>query len=189
MITHKTDRIVDALATRLPVAKETIREELLRGTKASAQYLVSITQLLIQNMTSLLVTRVLATIFLYYLLRYGEGWLDRAAALVPLSPRITANLLRVAHESIVANVNGVLVVALAQGSFLSLGFWFVGIGVPLLWGMVGAIASVLPFGVALIWAPAVIGFVFKGLYLKALVLGLWGGLVVGSLDNILRPWI
>jgi predicted PurR-regulated permease PerM len=190
MITHKTDRIIDALATRLPVAKEMIREGLFKGMKAGAQYLVNMTQVLIENMTSFLVTRALATIFLYYLLRYGEGWLLRLTALIPLSPHITANLLRVAHESIVANVNGVLGVALAQGLFLSLGFWFVGIGSPLLWGMFGAIASMVPFvGASLVWVPAMIGLVFMASYWKALVLGLWGALVVGSLDNVLRPLI
>lgn len=190
MITHQTDRIVDALATRLPVAKETIRDRLLEGMKVGARYLMSKTRALIKNVTSLVVTTVLATIFLYYLLRYGDEWLRRAAALVPLSPSITANLLRAAHESIVANVNGVIVVALAQGSFLSLGFWFVGIGSPLLWGMFGAIASVIPFvGATLVWIPATIGLVFMGAYWKALALALWGALVVGSLDNILRPWV
>jgi predicted PurR-regulated permease PerM len=190
MITHTTDRVVDALATRLPVAKESIRAELLSGMKVGAGYLVGKTREAIQNMTSILVTIVLATIFLYYLLRYGEGWLRRLAALVPLSPQITANLLRTAHQSIVANINGVLGVALAQGLFLSLGFWFVGIGTPLLWGMFGAIASVIPFvGATLVWVPAVIGFIFMGSYGKALALGLWGALVVGSLDNVLRPLI
>jgi predicted PurR-regulated permease PerM len=112
------------------------------------------------------------------------------AALVPLSPPITAHLLRVAHESIVANVNGVIGVALAQGLFLSLGFWFVGVGSALLWGMAGAIASIIPFvGTTLVWVPAVIGLVLMGSYGKALALGLWGGLVVGSLDNVLRPLI
>jgi predicted PurR-regulated permease PerM len=190
MLTHSTDRIVDALATRLPVAKEAIRAELIEGMKAGARYLASKTQAAIANVTSIVVTTVLATIFLYYLLRYGEAWLGRVTALIPLSPYTTANLLRTAHQSIVANVNGVLGVALAQGLFLSLGFWFVGIGSPLLWGMFGAIASVVPFvGATLVWVPFVVGLVFIGSYWKALVLGLWGGLVVGSLDNILRPLI
>jgi len=190
MITHTSDRIVEAVAKRLPVAKEPIRAELLAGMKIGARYLVSQTRAAIEHMMSILVTTVLANIFLYYLLRYGEGWLRRGAALVPLSPHITANLLRVAHQSIVANVNGVLVVALAQGLFLSLGFWFVDIGSPLLWGMFGAIASVVPFvGATLVWVPAVVGLVLMGFYWKALVLGLWAGLVVGSVDNIVRPLV
>ena len=190
MVAHSTDRIADALATRLPVSKEIARDKLDAGIKSGAHYLFSKTQVVIRNIASIVVMSVLAAILLYYLLRHGESWLARGTALVPLSPHITANLLRVAHHSIVANVNGVLAVALAQGLFLSLGFWFVGIGSPLLWGMFGAIASVIPFvGATLVWVPFVIGLIFIGAYWKALVLGLWGGLVVGSLDNILRPWI
>jgi predicted PurR-regulated permease PerM len=190
MIAHSTDRIANALATRLPVSEERVRAELDADMKSSARYLFSRTHAVITNIASIVVMTVFATIFLYYLLRYGQGWLGSVAALVPLSPHITANLLRVAHRSIVANVNGVLVVALAQGLFLSLGFWFVGIGSPLMWGMFGSIASVIPFvGATLVWVPFVIGLIFIGSYWKALALGLWGGLVVGSLDNILRPWV
>jgi predicted PurR-regulated permease PerM len=190
MMAHSTDRIADTLTTRLPLSKETVRAELDAGMKSGAHYLVSKTQVVIRNIASIVVMSVFATIFLYYLLRYGEGWLGRGAALVPLNPHITTNLLRVAHRSIVANVNGVLVVALAQGLFLSLGFWFLGIGSPLLWGMFGAIASVIPFvGATLVWVPFVIGLVFIGAYWKAVALGLWGGLIVGSIDNILRPWV
>jgi predicted PurR-regulated permease PerM len=190
MIAHSTDRIADTMATRLPVSKETVRAELDAGMKSGAHYLFSKTQAVIRNIASIVVMSVFANIFLYYLLRHSEAWLARGAALVPLSPHITANLLRVAHRSIVANVNGVLAVALAQGLLLSLGFWFVGIGSPLLWGTFGAIASVIPFvGATLVWVPFVVGLVFIGAYWKALVLGLWGGLIVGSVDNILRPWV
>jgi predicted PurR-regulated permease PerM len=190
MIDHSTDRIADTLAIRLHVSKETVRAELDTGMKSGAHYLVSKTQVVIRNIASIVVMSVFAAIFLYYLLRHGEAWLARGAAMVPLSPDITANLLRVAHHSIVANVNGVLAVALAQGLFLSLGFWFVGIGSPLLWGMFGAIASFIPFvGATLVWMPFVVGLVFIGTYGKALALGLWGGLIVGSVDNILRPWV
>jgi predicted PurR-regulated permease PerM len=54
----------------------------------------------------------------------------------------------------------------------------------------GAIASIVPFvGATLVWVPEVLWLVFMGSYGKALALGLWGGLVVGSLDNFIRPWI
>jgi len=190
MIAHSTDRIADVLATRLPVPKETIRTELDTGLRSGVHYLVGRTQAVIKNIVSILVITVLANILLYYLLRHGESWLARGAALVPLSPHITATLLRVTHRSIVANLNGVLAVAFAQGLILGLGFWFLGIGSPMLWGLFGAIASVIPFvGATLIWVPFVIGLIFIGAYWKALMLGLWGGVVVGSLDNILRPLI
>jgi predicted PurR-regulated permease PerM len=189
-IVGTTDRIVDAVATRLPVPKETIRAKVLSGMETVVRYLFVQTEAAIQGIVSIVVTNVLAVIFLYYFLRHGEGWLRSATTLIPLNPDITGNLLRAAHQSIIANVNGVLVVAAAQGLFLSIGFWFVGIRSPLQWGVFGAIASVIPFvGASLVWVPAVIGFVVTGAYWKALMLGLWGGLVVGSLDNILRPLV
>jgi predicted PurR-regulated permease PerM len=185
-----TDQIVDALASTLPVQKEVIRGKVLTGMESGARYLLSEMQGAIQSIASIVVTSVLAILFLYYFLRYGEQWLSRLAALVPLNPDITANLLRTAQHSVVANVNGLLVVGIAQGLFLSLGFRLVGISSPLQWGVIGAIASLVPFvGITLIWAPAVIGFVVFGFYWKALVLGLWCGLIVGSLDNFLRPLV
>src|SRR5262249_7576753 len=122
MIIDRTDRIVDELSKRLPVPKERIKAEILNAIKAGAGGLLKKTQQVVENIASILVTTVFAMLFLYYLLRYGEQWLTRAVALVPVSPQITANLLRTAQQSIIANVNGVLVVALAQGLFLSLGF-------------------------------------------------------------------
>jgi predicted PurR-regulated permease PerM len=190
LIVSTTDRIADSLATRVPLPKALIRARVTAGMDIAVHYLFSKTQSVLVCMTSIVITSILAMIFLYYLLLYGDTWLRRAAALAPLNPDVTAKLLQTAHQSIIANVNGVLVVALAQGLLLSLGFRFVGIATPLLWGFVGAIASLVPFvGATLVWVPAVIGFVVTGSYWKAIVLGLWGLLVVGSIDNILRPLV
>jgi predicted PurR-regulated permease PerM len=190
LITNRTDRFLDAVSTRFPLDKDQARDKLREAAQSGAGYLVNKIQATAQNVASLTVTIILAAIFLYYLLRHGEEWVQRGSALVPLSPETTAHLVRTAHHSIIANVNGVIIVALAQGAFLTLGFWFLGISSPLLWGIFGAIASVIPFvGATIVWVPFVIGLVITGAYWKALALGLWGSLVVGTLDNILRPWV
>src|SRR5262245_27969295 len=163
LIVSTTDRIADSLATRIPLPKALIKARVTAGMDIAVHYLFSKTQSAVASVTSIVITSILAMIFLYYLLLYGDAWLRRVAALAPLNPDVTAKLLHTAHQSIVANVNGVLVVALAQGLLLSLGFRFVGIATPLLWGFVGAIASLVPFvGATLVWIPAVIGFVVTG---------------------------
>jgi predicted PurR-regulated permease PerM len=142
------------------------------------------------GVTSVLITSLLTTIFLYFLLRHGEDWINRLAVLTPLDPLVTASLVQKVHHSVVANVNGVLAVALGQGLFLSLGFWFVGVRSPMLWGAIGGLASIIPVvGSPLVWIPVVIAFVFMGSYWKALLLGLWSAFVVGSVDNVLRPFV
>ena len=96
------------------------------------------------------------------------------AALTPLDLRITASLFQTVHDSVVANVNGVLAVAFGQGLFLGLGFWFVGVRSPVLWGATGGLASIIPVvGSPLVWVPVVIAFIFMGSYWKALLLGIW----------------
>jgi predicted PurR-regulated permease PerM len=189
-LTSATDRIVDLLAKGLPVPRETLQAQVTAGMNTGARYLLGVTEGIIVSTTSILVTTVFASIFLFYLLRYGERWLAHAAGLLPFGHDASANLIRTAHQSTIANVHGVFGVALAQGAFLGLGFWLVGIASPFQWGVFGAIASIVPFvGATLVWVPEVVWLVFMGSYGKALALGLWGGLVVGSLDNFIRPWI
>ncbi len=190
LFTHTADRVVEALATRLPVDKDAIRTELLERMKAATGFLLNNAGAAVGGVTSVLITFLLVTIFLYFLLRHGDEWIGRLTALIPLDPRVTANLLETVRGSVVANVNGVLAVAAGQGLFLGLGFWFVGLRSPALWGAIGGLASIIPVvGSPLVWVPGVIGYVFMGLYWKALLLGLWGALVVGSVDNVLRPLV
>jgi len=190
LVTNTVDRVVDALATRLPINTDAIRTELLDRMKAATGYLLNNVGAAVGGVTSVLITGLLTTIFLYFLLRHGEEWIGRLAVLIPLDPRVTTSLFQTVHQSVVANVNGVLAVALGQGLLLCLGFWIVGVRSPVLWGAFGGMASIIPVvGSPLVWVPVVIAFVLMGSYWKALLLGLWGALIVGSVDNVLRPFV
>jgi predicted PurR-regulated permease PerM len=190
LVTNTVDRVVDALATRLPINADAIRTELLDRMKAATGYLLKNVGAAVGGVTSVVITGLLTTIFLYFLLRHGEEWIGRLAVLIPLDPRVTTSLFQTVHQSVVANVNGVLAVALGQGLLLCLGFWIVGVRSPVLWGAFGGMASIIPVvGCPLVWVPVVIAFVLMGSYWKALLLGLWGALIVGSVDNVLRPFV
>ena len=137
LVTHTADRVVDAIATRLPVNKDAIRTELLDSMRIAIGYLRNKVGAAVGGVTSVLITSVLTTISLYFLLRHGEDWIGRLGALLPLDPKVTASLFQTVHHSVVANVYGVAAVALGQGLFLGLGFWFVGVRSPVLWGAIG----------------------------------------------------
>lgn len=190
LVTNTADRVVAALATRIPVNHAAIRAEILDRMKAVTGYLLENVGGAVGGLTTVLITGLLVTIFLYFLLRYGADWVRHMAVLIPLDPGATARLFQRVQDSVVANVTGVLVVAAAQGLLLSIGFWFVDVRSPFLWGAIGGAASIIPFvGSPLIWVPVVISFVVMGFYWKALILALWGALVVGSIDNVLRPLV
>ena len=67
-------------------------------------------------------------------------------------------------------------------------FCWLGLSAPLLWGVVMALLAVVPLlGAFLVWIPAALFLALEGSWGKALILALWGMLVVGTIDNLLRP--
>ena len=190
LVTHTSDRAVDMLAKRLPLNKEAIRTELIDRMKSASGYLLNNIGSAVGGLTTILITGLLVTVFLYFLLRYGDEWVGRLVGLAPIEPRAAASILEAMKDSVIANVNGVFAAAVGQGLFLGLGFWFVGLRSPALWGAVGGLASIIPvIGTPLVWVPVVIAFLFLGSYWQAILLFLWGSLVVGSVDNVVRPLV
>lgn len=190
LVTHTGDRIAGAVTRVLPIDKEAIRTQWIDWMKGASGYLIKHVGAALGGAATMSVTALLVTVFLYFLLRYGRQWIDRLVVLTPLDPPTTARIVRTIHDSVVANVNGVFAAAVGQALFLSLGFWALGLRSPALWGAVGGLASMIPVvGTPLVWVPVAIAFLLMGSYWKALLLALWGSLVVGSVDNLVRPLV
>lgn len=69
-------------------------------------------------------------------------------------------------------------------------FWWLGLPAPLLWGIVMGLLAVVPvLGAFVIWVPAAIFLLLDGSEGKALLLTLWGAVVVGGIDNLLYPML
>jgi predicted PurR-regulated permease PerM len=67
-------------------------------------------------------------------------------------------------------------------------FWMLGIPSAVLWGVVTVLTSVLPLvGSAAVWVPGTIYLLATGRWPQAIVLAVWGAVVIGSVDNFLRP--
>jgi predicted PurR-regulated permease PerM len=67
-------------------------------------------------------------------------------------------------------------------------FWALGLPTPLLWGLVMGLLSIVPvLGAFVVWIPAALLLLLDGSWTRALILSVWGGVVVGGIDNLLRP--
>lgn len=87
-----------------------------------------------------------------------------------------------------ATLKGTLVIGIIQGALAGVAFWVAGIKGPAFWGTVMAVLSIIPgIGAALVWVPAAIVLVATSRVVAALLLTLWCGIVVGTVDNLLRP--
>ncbi len=128
----------------------------------------------------------LATLGIFY--TRGESLLAEVTSLLPMPEDRSRELMTRLGVVTKAVVKGVGLTCVAQGALGGVGFWVTGLPSPLLFGTVMAFGSLIPFvGTAAVWLPGALYLIFTGKAFAGIGLILWGVLVVGSTDNVLRP--
>ncbi len=135
------------------------------------------------------VVQVFFIIFtMFYFFRDGELLRNALRDVLPLERAQANEIFERTRDVIGASVYGVLVIATIQGMLGALAFWVLGLPSPLLWGVVMLFLSMIPMaGSFIVWVPAAIYLAVTGAWLKAVLLTVWGLLVIGTVDNFLRP--
>ncbi|NTU45725.1 MAG: AI-2E family transporter [Chlorobiaceae bacterium] len=168
------------------------REEILKKAGELASQAGS---LLFSSISSFTVSAVndlfLLFIFLYtmfFFLKDGQLFLDRILACLPLTKSDEFRLLDRFLSVTRATLKGTLVVGVVQGSLAGLALHFAGIESAIFWGTVMSVISVVPvLGPPIVWVPAVIYLAATGQYPQAIGVALFCSIVVGQIDNIIRP--
>jgi predicted PurR-regulated permease PerM len=125
---------------------------------------------------------------MYYFFRDGDRIYDAMLDMIPLEASQTRMIFDRTREVIYASVYGVIVIAGIQGTLGGLAFAFLGLPSPLVWGVVMFFLSMVPLvGSSVVWVPTAAYLAVNGHWGKALALALWGALVIGTIDNFLRP--
>ena len=125
---------------------------------------------------------------LFFFLRDGPRMLDGLIRALPLGDERERHLLERFGEVSRATIKGTLVVGIVQGLIGGIMFAVLGIDAPVLWGVVMALLSILPAaGPALVWIPAAIYLITDDRIVAGIVLIVVGALIIGLVDNLLRP--
>ncbi|MGE3840741.1 MAG: AI-2E family transporter [Vicinamibacterales bacterium] len=134
---------------------------------------------------------VQVVIFLYtlfFLLIDGRKMLDTALAYVPLSEQNKEVMIEKFVSVSRATLKGTVLIGLLQGTLSGLAFWVAGIQGAVFWGALMTALSIIPgVGGALVWVPAALTLMLSGHVLAGVLLAGFCALVVGSVDNLLRP--
>ncbi len=127
---------------------------------------------------------------MFFLLMDGPAMLRSLLKHLPLEDHEQERMLEKFVSVTRATLRGTLVIGLVQGTLGGLAFWTVGIDGAMFWGTIMVVLSVLPLvGGALVWAPAAIILALTGHVAQAAGLTIFCSVVVGSVDNLLRPWL
>jgi len=125
---------------------------------------------------------------MYYLFKDGDKIVDKLPAAMPLSRDQSDVLIMRTKDVVSASVYGVVTIAIIQGILGGLAFWILGIPSPLLWAVLMGFICMIPLaGSFLVWLPLAIYLMIMGHWTKAIILIVWGALVISTVDNFLRP--
>src|SRR6266508_2480843 len=142
---------------------------------------------LVGNILSTIV-KAFVIITMYYLFRDGDKIVRALPGALPLDHEQSAAIISRTSQVVSASVYGVVTIAMLQGVLGGLAFWVLGVPAPILWGAVLALVCMIPIaGSFFVWLPASIYLMLTGHWTKAVLLILWGALVISTIDNFLRP--
>jgi predicted PurR-regulated permease PerM len=141
-----------------------------------------------QNTFDFVVSFALMLYMLYFFMRDGAALSKTVREALPMARPHTHFLLNKFTNVIRATVKGNVAVAAVQGALGGLAFWALGVQGALLWAVLMAFLSLLPaVGAALIWLPVAIYFLATGHVWEGVALIVFGVVVIGLVDNVLRP--
>jgi predicted PurR-regulated permease PerM len=173
---------------KTPISVEDIQRWVVTSARSVLETVLSSGRQIFFGAIGLVVSLLLTLVLLYFLFRDGDVASRRALALIPgdaeKKQHIALHLLGVMR----AIVFGALTTALIQGALLGVAFAITGLPSPVVFGCLAALAALIPLvGTLLVWLPAAVVLYAQGEPGRALFMVLWGGVLVGSVDNFLRP--
>ncbi|MES2623754.1 MAG: AI-2E family transporter [Pseudomonadota bacterium] len=179
---------VQRVADWLNVDMASIEERATAGALAASSFAAKNAFSLGQSTFQFFLSLGLMLYMTFFLLRDGPRLVDLIARALPLGDEREKLLFKKFAEVTRATVKGNLVVAVVQGALGGLIFWILDIPGPILWAVGMAIVSLIPaVGAGLIWLPFSIYLFITGEFGSGLTLIIYGFVVIGLTDNILRP--
>lgn len=180
-------RAIEQHPRLIPVADWVEQQNLPATVKSTVTWMSTTGAGFVRGSVVELVSVLLTFYLLFFLLRDRRAAVSALRTSLPLSSAEMDRMLHRVGDTLHATIYGTLIVASVQGFLGGLMFWFLGLSAPLLWGVVMGLLAIIPIlGAFVVWIPATL-FLAAERWWQALILALWGVIVVGTIDNLLRP--
>jgi len=173
----------------LPSEQE-IRDKITESLGGAARFAAGQAGGLLKGAAFFLFSLGIVLAILFFLLRDAPHFASGLKRVLPFGPEQNERLFAMTRDLVTASVTSVLVIAGLQGIIGGVTFALLGIRGAVVWGMVIAVLALLPVGgAAFVWVPAAVWFILTGSLVKGVILLLVGIVILGSVDNVVRPWL
>ncbi len=178
------------LDTAIGVSPEQLQGWAVSGAQSTLKYFASTGGSLFMGAVGTLLGFGMMLFLLFFFLRDGAAMCGRLVRLIPMADADKQKLADYLGAVTRAVVFGTLLTALIQGALVSVAFLIVGLPSPVVFGVIAAALSLLPLGgTAIVWIPATIILAAQGRWGAAIFMTVWGALLVGLIDNFLKPML
>jgi predicted PurR-regulated permease PerM len=169
------------------ISAEQMQSWLVTGTREIMQRAASMSGWVFLGALGSLLAFAIMLFLLFFFLRDGDGMINRGRRLIPLDEERKERLFSQLGAVTRAIVIGTTITALLQGVLIGIGFTIANLPSPVVFGVLAALLSLLPVGgAAFVWIPAALWLFFDRHWGYGIFMVVWG-LLLGGLDNVLRP--
>lgn len=176
------------IQTTLDLEEEKIIGWINEGSSSILGFLVSASGGFVLSALNTVTTFSITIFILFFFLRDGTTLLNTGKNLVPLSDSRKKSLTNHLSDVMRAVIFGMVFTAAIQGALTGVALAVLNIPASVVLGVIAALLALLPVGgTALVWGPVCIILAMNDRWVAAIGLALWGTLLVGTIDNVLRP--
>ena len=162
----------------------------LSGLRWMSEYAAANAAQVAKNVLAFVIGIGILTFTMFFAFRDGAAFMAYLEESLPMDARDRRRLFARLQNTLLAVVQGMATTALLQAIFIGVAFWILSIPFALLLSVICFAFAFLPVGgSALVWFPITVGLYIGGEYFRATALLIWGGLVVSSIDNFVKPLV
>ena len=167
-----------------------LKEMVVGAAQNVSSFLVSQSALILKNLGAILIQFMIMLLSMFYLFKDGDMIIEKLTILSPMPKKYEDRIIARMDETIKAIAFGVFLTAIIQGTIAGIGYAIAGVSNPVFWGAATGLFSLIPMvGTAAIWFPAALITGLSGNIPGGVFLGLWGLFLVGTVDNLVRPYL
>ncbi len=172
------------------ISAEEIRTRAAQLSTLVGQFLLKLAQKTASGIFQFSVMLFVALYTLYYFYLDGDRFIAWLKSILPLEPEHSAQLIESFFATSVATLKMLGVIGVVQGAVCGLAFWVVGAPAVIFLSVAAMISTLVPsVGTGVVIVPVAAGLFIAGKIWFAIGLLAWGAIVVGSIDNLLRPYL
>ncbi|GIW47861.1 MAG: AI-2E family transporter [Deltaproteobacteria bacterium] len=182
--------VLEEIERRFNVGELKLEQIILTAVGTISRYIFDQVQQGAKNLTSIILSFIVMIFAMFFFFRDGRKLYEELKYLIPMTEEQKNRIFDRFYDILNAVILGIIATAAVQGFITGIIFWALGISFAVLGGVITFVFSLLPIGgSAFVWFPVGVYLLVSGEFLKGTVLLLLGGLVVSSVDNILKPLI